>query len=68
MWYWYRDKYPLPRFIGWYFALCVLAYLLAIPVLLFLAIWKRQWGLLTAGLTMLGIVALAVFLIRMEQK
>lgn len=65
---WYRYKQPLPGVVGWYFALGVLAFLLAIPVLLFLAIWKREWGLLTIGLTMLGIVALAVFLIRMEAK
>jgi len=48
--------------------LCVFAYLLAIPVLFFLAIWKRDSGLLAIALPMLGIAALAAFLIYLEKK
>jgi len=48
--------------------LWVLAFILAISVLLFLSTWKRDWASLTIALVILGIAALVAFLIHREEK
>lgn len=55
------------QIVGLWMMLCVIACLLAIPVVLVLAIWKRDSKLLAIALPMLGVAAIAIFLIGIEE-
>lgn len=64
----YRSGPLWYRVFLYCYGLCVIIALISIPLILGYAIWKKDFGLLTIGLTALGIAALAILLIRMERR
>ena len=57
-----RNETPFGRLVRWATWLVMLAYVVSIPVLLVLAIWRWDSGLLAIGLAALTFVALLAIL------